>query len=71
MEAADHIIDIGPGAGVHGGYVVAQGTLEEIKAVPASINGLYLSGAQKIPVPPIRRQPNANGWKSREHKRTT
>jgi len=58
MLAADHIIDIGPGAGVQGGQVVAQGTLEEIKAVEESITGQYLSGAKKIPVPLVRRQPN-------------
>lgn len=58
MLAADHIIDIGPGAGAHGGKVVAQGTIEEIKAVKESITGQYLSGAKKIPVPLIRRPPN-------------
>jgi len=58
MLAADHIIDIGPGAGAHGGHVVAQGTLEEIKACPASITGQYLSGAKQIPVPLWRRPLN-------------
>lgn len=58
MLAADHIIDIGPGAGAHGGYVIAQGTLAEIKANPKSITGQYLSGKQKIEVPSERRQPN-------------
>ncbi|MHB1652402.1 MAG: excinuclease ABC subunit UvrA [Desulfitobacteriaceae bacterium] len=58
MLAAEHIIDIGPGAGAHGGLVVAQGTLEEIKANPASITGQYLSGQRKIQVPLSRRQPN-------------
>lgn len=58
MRAADHIIDIGPGAGAHGGYVIAQGTLEEIKANPDSITGQYLSGHQKIQVPTERRKPN-------------
>ncbi|HVJ47962.1 excinuclease ABC subunit UvrA [Desulfitobacterium sp.] len=58
MLAADHIIDIGPGAGVHGGYVVAQGTLAEIKANPDSITGQYLSGRRKIEVPTERRKPN-------------
>lgn len=58
MLAADHIIDIGPGAGAHGGHVVAQGTLAEIKANPKSITGRYLSGQQKIEVPSERRQPN-------------
>lgn len=57
MRRADHIIDIGPGAGEHGGRVVAQGTLEEIMANPASITGKYLSGKIKIEVPP-RRKPD-------------
>lgn len=57
MFAADHIIDIGPGAGDHGGEVVAQGTAEEIMKVPESITGAYLSGRIKIPVPKTRRQP--------------
>ncbi len=60
MYAADHIIDIGPGAGVHGGEIIAQGTVEEIKANPASITGQYLSGAKKIPVPSERRKGNGN-----------
>ena len=55
---ADHVIDIGPGAGVHGGHVVASGTVEDILAVPESITGQYLSGQKKIPVPAERRQPN-------------
>ena len=58
MRAADHIIDIGPGAGVHGGRIVAQGTLEEIMAQEGSITGEYLRGEKFIPVPPIRRVPN-------------
>ncbi|HAA90026.1 MAG: UvrABC system protein A, partial [Thermoanaerobacterales bacterium 50_218] len=57
MLNADEIIDIGPGAGVHGGRIVAQGTVEDIKKVPESITGQYLSGAREIPVPPVRRQP--------------
>jgi len=60
MWAADHIVDIGPGAGSHGGEVVAQGTAEEICKVPESITGQYLSGAIRIPVPTKRRQPA--GW---------
>ena len=56
MYAADMIIDIGPGAGVHGGNVIAQGTAEEIKNVPNSITGQYLSGRKKIPVPKKRRK---------------
>ena len=56
MYAADQVIDIGPGAGVHGGRVMAQGTAEEIKNVPDSITGQYLSGRKKIPVPKKRRK---------------
>lgn len=58
MLAADHIIDIGPGAGAHGGHVVAQGTLAEIKKNLDSETGQYLSGQKKIEVPPERRKPN-------------
>ncbi len=57
MFAADNIIDIGPGAGVNGGRVVAQGTAEEIMKVPESITGQYLSGKLRIPVPAKRRKP--------------
>ena len=56
MYAADMVIDIGPGAGVHGGNVIAQGTAEEIKNIPDSITGQYLSGRKKIPVPKKRRK---------------
>ena len=58
MYAADEVIDIGPGAGVHGGKVIAQGTAEEIKQVPESITGQYLSGKKKIAVPDKRRKSN-------------
>ena len=58
MFNADHIIDIGPGAGVHGGNLVAQGTVEEIQACEASITGQYLSGKMSIPVPETRRKAN-------------
>ncbi len=58
MYAADQIIDIGPGAGVHGGNVIAQGTAEEIKLVEGSITGRYLSGKEKILVPKKRRKSN-------------
>ena len=58
MYAADEVIDIGPGAGVHGGNVVAQGTAEEIKKVENSITGQYLGGRKKIPVPKKRRKSN-------------
>ncbi len=60
MRKADFIVDIGPGAGDHGGEVVATGTAEDIMAVPESITGAYLSGRLKIPVPEERRKPT--GW---------
>lgn len=60
MLAADHIVDIGPRAGIWGGEVVAQGTAEEIMKVPESITGAYLSGRIKIPVPDKRKEPT--GW---------
>ena len=58
MVAADYIVDIGPGAGVHGGEVVCAGTLDEIKACERSVTGQYLSGRKKIPVPEMRRAGN-------------
>ncbi|GIQ70013.1 UvrABC system protein A [Xylanibacillus composti] len=58
MLAADYIIDIGPGAGIHGGRVIAQGTPQEVMANPDSLTGQYLSGAQFIAVPDERRKPN-------------
>lgn len=58
MYAADHIIDIGPGAGIHGGEIVAEGTVEDIKATENSITGQYLSGKKFIPVPEKRRKGN-------------
>ncbi len=57
MFAADHIVDIGPGAGSHGGRVVAQGTAEEIMQVEESVTGQYLSGKLQIPVPKERKKP--------------
>jgi excinuclease ABC subunit A len=60
MLEADYIVDIGPGAGSHGGKVVACGTAEEIMKVPESVTGQYLSGAKFIPVPDKRRKPS--GW---------
>ena len=60
MRAADYIVDIGPGAGVHGGQVVACGTAEEVMNTPGSITGDYLSGRKKIPVPSQRRKGNGN-----------
>ena len=58
MRAADYLIDIGPGAGIHGGRIVACGTPEEVMANPDSLTGLYLSGKRKIPVPTERRAGN-------------
>ena len=58
MRAADFVVDIGPGAGVHGGEVVAAGSVEDICACPRSITGQYLSGRKKIPVPQCRRAGN-------------
>ena len=60
MFAADHIVDIGPGAGEHGGEVIAEGTAEEIMQVPESITGAYLSGRIRIPIAEERRKPT--GW---------
>ena len=57
MRAADFIVDLGPGAGVHGGYVVATGTPEEIARNPKSLTGQYLAGLRRIPVPAKRREP--------------
>lgn len=58
MRSADYIVDMGPGAGSHGGRVVAAGTPDEIEANPDSITGGYLSGRESIAVPPLRRPPN-------------
>ena len=58
MREADYIVDIGPGAGSHGGEVVAVGTAEEIMEIPESVTGQYLSGARSIPVPAERRKPS-------------
>lgn len=60
MRAADYIVDVGPGAGSHGGEIVACGTAEEIMENPASVTGQYLSGKRFIPVPETRRKPT--GW---------
>ena len=60
MRAADQIVDIGPGAGEHGGRLIAQGTAEEIMACPESITGAYLSGRRGIPMPAHRKEPT--GW---------
>src|SRR5690606_41773004 len=58
IRLADHIVDIGPGAGVHGGEVVAQGSYEDILAEPRSLTGQYLSGTRRIQVPATRHAPN-------------
>ena len=60
MLSADWIVDVGPGAGLHGGYIVAEGTAEDICACPESLTGQYLSGKKVIPVPKKRRVPT--GW---------
>ena len=60
MRAADFIVDVGPGAGIHGGEIVAAGTLEDIMACPRSLTGQYLSGVKKIPVPACRRAGSGN-----------
>lgn len=60
MAAADWIVDVGPGAGIHGGEIVAQGTYQDILNCPESITGQYLSGKKRIAVPTVRRRPT--GW---------
>ena len=62
IAIADYVIDIGPGAGVHGGQVISQGTPEEIKVDPASVTGQYLSGQRSIAVPKTRNKPDAKRW---------
>src|SRR5213076_2817838 len=57
IRQADHVVDLGPGAGVHGGYVVAQGAPSHIEAVKESLTGQYLIGARAIAVPPLRTPP--------------
>ena len=61
IRAADHLVDMGPGAGAHGGHVIAQGTPEEVMRNSASLTGQYLSGFRQIPVPKMRREPPAKG----------
>jgi excinuclease ABC subunit A len=59
MRAADHLVDMGPGAGEHGGYVVAQGTADEVAGVPESLTGQFLAGTRTIETPRKRRKPSA------------
>ncbi len=65
MESADYLIDVGPGAGIHGGRIVAAGTPQEVMNNPDSVTGAYLSGRLRIPVPSARRQGNGNFLKIR------
>ncbi len=60
MRAADHLVDLGPGAGEHGGYLVAEGTPEHVMAVEESLTGQFLSGEREIPTPPKRRRPSGH-----------
>ncbi len=62
IREADHVIDIGPGAGVHGGEIIAQGTMHDIMGSPDSLTGKYLSGREKIDVPTKRNKPKKGGW---------
>ena len=63
MRAADYIVDVGPGAGIHGGNIVCTGTAEDIMNCKESITGQYLSGRKKIPVPAKRRKGNGKSLK--------
>ena len=70
IREADHIIDVGPGAGEHGGQIVVTGPVAAIEACPGSLTGQYLAGARQIPLPGSRRQPNGKSleiWGAREH----
>jgi excinuclease ABC subunit A len=62
IRSADHVVDIGPGAGVHGGRIVAQGTPDQVAATPESLTGQYLAGRQAIAVPTARVKPTRNRW---------
>jgi excinuclease ABC subunit A len=62
IRAADHVVDLGPGAGAHGGHVVAQGTPAQIEADPASLTGAYLAGRQRIAIPARRRTASGDQW---------
>ena len=63
MRAADFLVDVGPGAGVHGGEIIAAGTVDDLIAAPRSITGQYLSGVKKIPLPEKRREGNGKSLK--------
>ncbi len=58
IRSADYVVDIGPGAGIHGGTIVAEGTADEVMANPASLTGKYLTGVMQVPIPANRRKPN-------------
>ena len=60
IRTADHVVDMGPGAGTHGGHIIAQGTLADILATPGSITGDYLSGRRGVPIPLVRRKGNGH-----------
>jgi excinuclease ABC subunit A len=61
IRAADHLVDMGPGAGAHGGNVIAEGTPEDVMRNSASLTGQYLSGFRQVPIPKVRREPPAKG----------
>ena len=69
MRAADYIVDVGPGAGIHGGQIVCAGDIQKIEACKESITGQYLSGSKKIEIPAIRRKGNGNSLKIIGHQR--
>jgi len=62
IRAADHVVDLGPGAGAHGGHVVAQGTPAQVEADPASLTGAYLAGRERIAIPARRRTASGDQW---------
>jgi excinuclease ABC subunit A len=62
IRAADHLVDMGPGAGIHGGRVVAEGTPEQVMANPDSLTGQYLTGRRQVPLPTVRRKPKKGRW---------
>jgi excinuclease ABC subunit A len=62
IRTADHVIDMGPGAGIHGGHIIAEGTPDDIMANPNSLTGKYLTGIEQIPIPPKRRKALHDRW---------